>query len=119
MRAWSIARAAAAALIALALTVQFIASTRAAVDRGWDVTITVANFFSLFSVQTNILSMLILGGGAIWLWWARRRGAQEPLAFEAALACVTTYMIWTGLVYNFVLRSPPLPEGTRVVWSNE
>ncbi|MFB9644560.1 Pr6Pr family membrane protein [Microbacterium terregens] len=119
VKAWAVARAAAAVLIAVALTVQFIASTRAAVDRGWDVPTTAANFFSLFSVQTNILTMLTLGGAAMWLWWEHRRGAEEPLVVEAALAAVTTYLIWTGIVYNVLLRTPPLPEGTRVIWSNE
>ncbi|MCR2762707.1 Pr6Pr family membrane protein [Microbacterium sp. zg.B48] len=117
--AWACVRAAVAVVIAVALTVQLVASAGAAVDRGWDLATTVANFFSLFSVQANILAMLSLGAAAGWTWWARRRGADEPPLIAAALAAVTTYMIWTGIVYNVVLRSPPVPEGTRVLWSNE
>ena len=36
-----------------------------------------------------------------------------------ALACVTTYMLVTGVVYNTLLRGIELPQGTTVPWSNE
>src|SRR5690606_16495561 len=36
-----------------------------------------------------------------------------------ALACVATYMIVTGIVYNLLLRGVELPQGTTLGWSNE
>ena len=36
-----------------------------------------------------------------------------------ALACATTYMLVTGVVYNTLLRGIELPQGTTVPWSNE
>jgi len=35
------------------------------------------------------------------------------------LACVTTYMLVTGVVYNTLLRGIELPQGTTVPGSNE
>ena len=56
---------------------------------------------------------------AIWAWTKGKDAAQEPRGIAIALACVTTYMIVTGIVYNTLLRGVELPQGVTVWWSNE
>ena len=46
--------------------------------------------------------------------------SDEPPALALALACVTTYMVITGIVYNLLLRSIELPQGSEPIpWTNE
>lgn len=59
------------------------------------------NFFSYFTIDSNILSVVILVIGAA----ALIRGARvETRRFTITRAAVTTYPIITGLVYNVLLR---------------
>lgn len=49
-----------------------------------------------------------------------RNEREEPRWFGLALACVSTYMIVTGIVYNLLLRGIDLPQGSAPIpWSNE
>lgn len=76
------------------------------------------NFFSFFTIQSNLLAAAALVTGVVWAW---RRGTavETPLPLARLLLCATTYMVITGVVYNLLLRGVPLVPGATVGWSNE
>lgn len=73
------------------------------------------NFFSYFTVDSNLLGALTLLAGALLFLRPRR---AEPSWFTVVRMSVTTYMIITGVVYNLLLRGL-LVQGAVVAWSNE
>jgi hypothetical protein len=113
---WSAFRIAAAALIAFAIVAQASRTIGGAVSEGRDVAMTTVNFFSFFTVLSNVSSVVVLAIAGI-------RGLvkrpPEPYWLSVAIACVSTYMVVTGIVYNLLLRGVALPQGTTVPWSNE
>ena len=115
---WNAARVTVAVLILVAVGAQFASSTAEAVARGRDVATVVANFFSFFTILSNVSSAIAIA----WLgarFFARgRRVEVDPPALATTLAFVSTYMIVTGIVYNLLLRGIPLQPET-VAWSNE
>lgn len=115
---WNLARAAVAALIAAAVIAQFVASVSEAVARGRDVATVVANFFSFFTILSNVSACIVLALLGIRFLLRRRPADEDPAALATVLAWVSTYMITTGVVYNLVLRGLPLQPET-VGWSNE
>lgn len=116
---WPWLRVAAALLILAAIVAQLRATIGLAVENERDLATTIVNFFSFFTIQSNLLAAIMLLVGAFWTW--RRDGGEdvEPRWLSVALAAVTTYMIVTGIVYNTLLRGIELPQGTTVPWSNE
>ncbi|HEX5859846.1 MAG TPA: Pr6Pr family membrane protein [Microbacterium sp.] len=88
-------------------------------DHGSHVPTVIANFLSFFTIQSNVLAVVTLAIGAIWAWTRGRDHDTDPRWFAILLACTTTYMLVTGLVYNTLLRGVQLPQGTTVPWSNE
>jgi len=116
--AWNALRLAVAGLIIAAIVAQFISSVDGAVANGRHVPTIVANFFSFFTILSNVAAavvLLIVGGRAL----ARRRVLEpDPRPLATALAWASTYMIVTGVVYNVLLRGLPLQPET-VPWSNE
>ncbi len=78
-----------------------------------------ANFFSFFTIQSNVIAAVTLAIGGVLLWRARRSETPEPRGFAILLAAATTYMVTTGIVYNLLLRGIELPQGTTLAWSNE
>lgn len=114
--AWSVLRIAVAAAIVTAIVAQLVRSVGISIDRGWPVAGTVVDFFSFFTIASNCGAAVALTvGGVIGLSAAR----VDPRWFAVLLACVSTYMLITGLVYNLLLRGIPLPQGSTVPWSNE
>ncbi|MEV7873306.1 Pr6Pr family membrane protein [Microbacterium sp. NPDC089188] len=114
---WNIARAVAAAAIITAVVAQFVSTVAGAVDNGRDVVTTVANFFSFFTILSNVSAAIVLL--LLAARFLRRRSLEaDPPALATALAWVSTYMIVTGIVYNLLLRGLPLQPET-VGWSNE
>lgn len=120
--AWSALRLLMAAAITAAVVAQLLKSVATAAELGRDVTTTVVNFFSFFTILSNTAAAVVLAWAGV-RWLARRaRGADatEGPALAVALACVSTYMIVTGIVYNTLLRGIPLPQGSEPIpWSNE
>ncbi len=114
---WSTLRLVFAAAIAAAIIAQLAASISTSADAGRDVATVIANFFSFFTILSNALTAVVLA----WAGVAGLRGAQTASpALGTALACVTTYMIITGIVYNTLLRQIELPQGSQPIpWSNE
>ncbi len=115
---WNAARVAVAAHILVAVGAQFTSSAAEAVARGRDVTTVIANFFSFFTILSNVSAAIAVA----WLgarFFARgRRVEVDPPAAATILAFVSTYMIVTGIVYNLLLRGIPLQPET-IGWSNE
>jgi hypothetical protein len=75
----------------------------------------VTNFLSFFTIDSNILSAVLLLVGAYFL--ARR--VDDPRWFLVARVSIVTYMVTTGVVYNLLLRGIELPQGSTLGWSNE
>lgn len=120
---WPFVRFAAAVLTFAAVIAQLARTIENAVASetayGSHIPTVVANFLSFFTIQSNIFAAITLAIGAVWAWTKGRDAAAEPRWFAVLLACVTTYMIVTGIVYNTLLRGVPLPQGVTVPWSNE
>ena len=117
---WSVARAAMAAVTIAAIVAQLSKSIGTATGLDRDVTTTVVNFFSFFTILSNASAAIVLLWAAVWFWTRGRRADAEPLSLAVALACVSTYMIITGIVYNTLLRNIELPQGSEPIpWSNE
>ncbi|GAA1921132.1 hypothetical protein GCM10009775_12010 [Microbacterium aoyamense] len=119
---WSILRIAMAGVVVAAIVAQLIESMSRAAANGQDIATVGWNFFSYFTILSNALAAVVLVLVAIWGLTTGRRDeySSEPRGLAVALASVTTYMIITGIVYNTLLRSVPLYEGTEPIpWSNE
>lgn len=80
-----------------------------------DVPFFLVNFFSFFTIQSNVLAAVSLLVGA-WFCFTRR---VDPAWFNLALAATVTYMATTGVVYNLLLRQVSLDQASTLGWSNE
>lgn len=120
---WSVVRLAAAALGVAAIVAQLVRTVgramEATTDYAGDVPTVVTNFLSYFTIQSNLLAVITLAVGAIWALGRGRGVIVEPRWFAVLLACTTTYMVITGIVYNTLLRGIQLDQGSTVAWSNE
>ncbi len=76
----------------------------------------VAHFFSFFTIQSNLVGVVALVGGAALLATGR---IPEPRGWATFRACATTYLVITGIVYILLLRGIELPQGATLGWSNE
>jgi hypothetical protein len=95
---------------------QLVTSIAFWTDRGvTNIGSNIVNFLSFFTIDSNILSAVVLLIGAALL--ARR--IDDPHWFLVARLCVVTYMITTGVVYYLLLRGIELPQGSTLGWSNE
>lgn len=122
MRAWSFVRLLGAALILAAVAHQLIITVTNALEattpHGSHLPTVLANFASFFTIESNLSAVvaLLLAG----LWGLRAaEGEREPRGLAILLACASTYMITTGIVYNTLLRGIELPQGATVTWANE
>ena len=109
-------RLAGAAVVAAAIIGQFLYSMEYRAERGIaENGIPVVNFFSFFTIDSNVLTVVILLVGAVLLI---RGSSVDPLGYGVARAAVTAYMTTTGIVYNTLLRGVEL-DGATLWWSNE
>lgn len=110
-------RLATAAAIAIAVVAQLVHSIGYRADQGaTDVGAFVVNFFSFFTIDSNVLAAVAMLVGAVILLVAR---GAEPRWFTVLRLAATTYMTVTFVVYNLLLRNVELPQGTTLWWSNE
>lgn len=116
---WAIVRLATAALIAAAVITQFTTTFTLTVEKGRDVTTTLVNFFSFFTILSNCLGAIVMLIGGLWLLTRGTRKQWEPRWMSYAWISVGTYMVVTGIVYNILLRGYVLEQGATVVWANE
>lgn len=70
------------------------------------------NFFGYFTMQSNILTVIMLLGTALIGFAGRKQSAGWSL-FRA---CVTTYIVVVGIVYNTLLTG--LDGGISLDWAN-
>jgi hypothetical protein len=74
------------------------------------------NFFSFFTIDSNLLTVVVFLIGA---WCLIKGESPEPRWFSIGRASVTAYMATTFIVYNLLLRGIELPQGATLAWSNE
>ncbi len=122
-QAWALVRILTAILGIAAVIAQLVRTVSnaeaATTGYGHQIGTVIANFLSFFTIQSNVAAAVTLTIGAILFWTRRGRTDVEPRWFAVLLACVTTYMVITGIVYNLLLRGIQLPQGETVAWSNE
>ena len=73
------------------------------------------NFFSFFTIESNIIAGVVLAVLVAAQLGRPRIGRR----FDVLLLCAATYMVVTGIVYNTLLRGIELPQGATLGWSNE
>lgn len=102
-----------AALILAAVTAELRGALRTVPAEGSSMSTVVVNFFSYFTIESNLFAVAALVATGIW-GSARRR--EEPPWMAVLVAAATTFMAITGLVYNLLLRGL-VPSA--VPWANE
>ncbi|MFS0866065.1 Pr6Pr family membrane protein [Microbacterium sp. 179-B 1A2 NHS] len=115
--AWSVARLSAAVVMIAAIVTQFRSTVVDAVADGRDVGTVVVNFLSFFTILSNAFGAVVLLI-AVVRYWRHRGSAREPRTLTLALACATTYLAITGIVYNLLLRHLTAADA-EVPWTNE
>jgi len=113
---FAILRAVVVVVMVAAVAAQLTRSIQVTAAAGGSVAGLLVNFFSFFTIDSNVLGLVVLAIGAVLL--LVRRG-DDPEWFTALRAAAVTYLVTTGVVYNLLLRNIPLPQGTTVAWSNE
>ncbi|WP_328530278.1 Pr6Pr family membrane protein [Nocardioides sp. NBC_00368] len=112
-KTWSILRLATAALILAAVLAEFRNALRTVPAEGSSTATVLVNFFSYFTIESNLFAVAALVAGAVW---ALTRSGQEPVWIAVLLAAATTFMTITGIVYNLLLRGIAL---AATPWANE
>jgi len=124
---WSVLRLVMGLVIVAAIVTQLSATVATTLELERDMGTTIANFFSFFTILSNVIAAVTL----VWAGIAELRSGADGAATSGAaaaasarlsivLACASTSMIITGLVYNLLLRGLTLPQGSEPVpWSNE
>ncbi|GAA1442237.1 Pr6Pr family membrane protein [Leifsonia poae] len=113
---FGIVRVVMAVLTIVAIVAQFVHSANFTRADGGDVGFFAVNFFSFFTIESNVGYVVVLLIGA---WFMFTRSGADPEWFSILRAVITTYMVTTGIVYNLLLRNIPLPQGRTLEWSNE
>jgi hypothetical protein len=111
----AVVRVLVAALIVAAIVAQLERSIDNWHKTGMGVAFGVTNFFSFFTIDSNVGTIVVLLIGAGFAF-ARK---VDPHWYTVFRVIVVTYMAVTGIVYNLLLRGVELPQGTTVEWSNE
>lgn len=102
--------------VVAAVIAQLIRSIERTVAAGGDMGFMIVNFFSFFTIDSNVLAAVTAGIGVVVLL---RSGSREPSWFTTLRLAAVTYMTVTLVVYNLLLRGIELPQGQTVGWSNE
>ncbi|MET0828998.1 MAG: Pr6Pr family membrane protein [Microbacterium sp.] len=95
------------AVIALSGVVAgFIVNIDRASREQHDLELVLVNYFSLFTIVSSILSVIVLLGAAAWS--LRNPGStREPMAIALGFAGVAGPVFLLGIVYNVLLRDAP------------
>lgn len=81
-----------------------------------DVPLALVDFFSFFTIESNVAAIAVMLIGAVLLF---ARKGTDPRWFNVLRGVIVTYMAVTGIVYNLLLRNVELPQGATLEWSNE
>jgi hypothetical protein len=81
-------------------------------DTATRATINPFNFFGFFTMQSNIILVVVLLVAAVVSLSGRRQSRSVMLA----RGCATTYIVITGVVYNVLLAG--LEGGVSLAWAN-
>jgi hypothetical protein len=111
----AVVRVVIAVLIVVAIVAQLERSVVNWRNTGLSVSFGITNFFSFFTIESNVATVVVLLIGAIYAFAKR----NDPHWYTVFRVIVVTYMGVTGIVYNLLLRGVELPQGTTVAWSNE
>lgn len=84
------------------------------VDTASRTTINPLNFFGYFTLQSNILTAVVLLACAIVTF----AGKTPSAGLTLARGCVTTYIVIVGVVYNTLLVGTPGGGGVELGWAN-
>lgn len=115
--AFAIGRVALAAAVVAAIVGQLITSYGYWTTHGvTNLAVSYTNFFSFFTIESNLLTVVVMLIGAVLLV---TRTDSDPQWFTVLRGSVVTYMGVTGIVYNLLLRNIELPQGATLPWSNE
>jgi hypothetical protein len=101
-----------AALRSLMVIVVVIAIVATFFDTASRATINPFNFFGFFTMQSNIITAVVLFLAAL----ATFRGRPQTPLLVLARACATTYIVIVGIVYNTLLAG--LEGGVSLDWAN-
>lgn len=103
---WSWMRSAAAGMGVSAVAAGYIVNVDRATRQGQSLALVLANYFSMFTIVSALLSAGALFAAATWARMHPER-TREPLGIALALAAVTGPMLLLGIVYNVLLRGVP------------
>ena len=72
-------------------------------------------YFSYFTVQSSLISVVVLGFGAVLAF----RWRDDPELFTAVRMCAVAYAAVTCVVYNALLRGLPVEGFVGLAWPGE
>lgn len=105
---WVWFRVSAAVVATSGVVAGLLVNINRAMREGQDRGDVLANYFSLFTIVSSILSVVVLLIAARWM--RRHPGpSPEPVAIAMAMAAVTGPVILLGIVFNVLLRGDPAP----------
>jgi len=96
-------------VVAVATIAAIVATT---IDTASRTPINPVNFFGYFTIQSNIITSVVLLVAA----FATFAGNRQSPALQLLRAAATTYIVIVGLVYNTLLAG--LPGGVELEWAN-
>jgi hypothetical protein len=103
---WVWIRIAAAVTALSGVVAGFIVNVDRAARQAQDLGAVLANYFSLFTIISSLLSVVVLVAAATW--WQRHPGTSpEPMRIALGMAAVAGPVVLLGLVYNALLRGLP------------
>lgn len=103
---WSWMRLAAAGMGVSAVAAGYIVNVDRATRQGQSLALVLANYFSMFTIVSTLLSAGALAAAATWARMHPER-TREPLGIAVALAGTTGPVLLLGVVYNVLLRGVP------------
>ena len=103
---WTWFRIGAAVTALSGVVAGFVVNVDRAAREGQSLGAVMANYFSLFTIVSTLLSVAALTAAAAWA--ARHPGtSREPLSIALGLAIVSGPIFLLGIVYNALLRGLP------------
>ncbi|MCW3492954.1 Pr6Pr family membrane protein [Microbacterium sp. SSM24] len=99
-------RLAAAGMGVSAVAAGYIVNVDRATRQGQSLALVLANYFSMFTIVSTLLSAGALAAAATWTRMHPER-TREPLGVALALAITTGPVLLLGVVYNVLLRGVP------------